>query len=62
MPAYKGEHRRTQKRRKGSLVYWGSETSEPPDKIEVPEAFRILKVQEEPALKAEHATQESNDS
>lgn len=49
MPTNKGERIRPQKRRKGSLIYWGSENGEPLDEIRVPEAFRLMKSQEDPA-------------
>lgn len=49
MPTDKSERLRPQKRRKGSLIYWGSENGEPLDEIRVPEAFRLIKSQEESA-------------
>lgn len=65
MPAGASEQRPTRSRRRGSFEYWGGTNGEPPDKIVIPEGFRVVTVapsDTEESAKATDTHETSNDS
>lgn len=53
--------RPARKRRKGQLLYYGSDTGEPPDTIKLPEAFSLT-TPPTPAQEEEHKPPATQDS